>query len=170
MSFPDEEASSFNPDICVRVSSIHGRGVFALRRLQTESRLGEYTGRRVTEKQAAQRQPADPDNPCHTFYFSLENGKMIDGANGGNASRWINHSCAPNCEAHEEDGRVFIFALRDIEPDEELLFDYRLALEERYTATLKRAYACHCGATDCRGTMLGPKTRARRMKPDPAAS
>lgn len=164
------EASLFNPDVTVRTSPIHGRGVFALRRLPAEACLGEYTGRRITETQAAQQQPADPDNPCHTFYFSLEDGQMIDGAADGNASRWINHSCAPNCEAHEEEGRVFIYALRDIEPEEELLFDYRLALDARYTAALKRAYACHCAAPECRGTMLGPKPRAPRKKREQAAS
>ena len=75
----------------------------------------------------------------------------------GNSARWINHSCAPNCEAQEEDGRVYIHALRTIKPGQELSFDYRLVIDERYTPKLKKEYACWCGAKTCRGTMLGPK-------------
>ena len=82
---------------------------------------------------------------------------MIDAGVGGNAARWINHACAPNCEADEENGRVFIRALRKIRPGEELFYDYGLTIDERYTPKLKREYACRCGARTCRGTMLAPK-------------
>ena len=82
---------------------------------------------------------------------------VIDGGVRGNSARWINHACAPNCETEDDGGRIFIKALRDIAPGEELFFDYRLVIDERYTAKLKKAYACRCGAPDCRGTMLGPK-------------
>jgi hypothetical protein len=88
---------------------------------------------------------------------------VIDGGQGGNSSRWINHSCAPNCEA-EEDARkrVFIHALRDIAAGEELFFDYGLVVDGRYTAKLKAEYACHCGSPNCRGTMLAPKLPAKK--------
>ena len=62
---------------------------------------------------------------------------MIDGKHGGNSSRWINHSCDPNCEADEDDGRVFIKALRDIEAGEELIYDYGLIIDGRYTTKVK---------------------------------
>ena len=84
---------------------------------------------------------------------------MIDGGVQGNSARWINHSCAPNCEAQQVGSRVFIDALRDIAPGEELFFDYALELDARYTAKLKRDYACRCGAPHCRGTLLAPKGR-----------
>ena len=88
----------------------------------------------------------------------IAGGRVIDALYGGNASRWINHACEPNCEADETpEGRVFIKALRPIAPGEELFFDYRLVIDERYTAKLKKAYACRCGAPNCRGTMLDPK-------------
>ena len=83
----------------------------------------------------------------------------IDGAHGGNAARWINHACAPNCEAEEDGDRVFIKALRAIKPGEELFFDYGLMIDERYTPALKRRFACWCGHKQCRGTMLAPKKR-----------
>ena len=74
---------------------------------------------------------------------------------GGNAARWINHACEPNCQADEVDGRVFISALADLSPGEELFYDYGLVIDERYTPKLKKQYECRCGSPRCRGTMLG---------------
>jgi SET domain-containing protein len=79
---------------------------------------------------------------------------MIDGGDGGSDARWINHSCAPNCEAQEEKGHVFIHALRDIKRGEELAYDYGLVIDEKMTKALKKNYECRCGAEDCRHTML----------------
>ncbi len=76
---------------------------------------------------------------------------------GGNASRWINHACDPNCEAEVDGHRVFIHALRAIRPGDELFFDYRLVLDGRHTPKVKQEYACRCGSPRCRGTMLGKK-------------
>jgi SET domain-containing protein len=145
----------------VRRSGVHGRGVFANVALQAGERLFEYTGEVISWAEAQRRHPHDPSQPNHTFYFQIDSGQVIDGLHGGNSSRWINHSCAPNCEAEETDaGRVFIYALRDIAAGEELFYDYGLMVEERYTPRLKAEYACHCGAPNCRGTLLAPKRRA----------
>jgi len=73
---------------------------------------------------------------------------------GGNDARWINHSCDPNCEAIEEDDRIFICAIRDIEAGEELFYDYALEIDEPITEESKKKYACRCGSSNCRGTML----------------
>jgi SET domain-containing protein len=145
--------------IQVRRSGVHGKGVFAVRPIAAGESIIEYTGERIDWPEALRRHPHDPKDPHHTFYFSLEDGHVIDAKHGGNAARWINHSCAPNCEADEEDGRVHIKALRDLQPGEELFYDYGLVIDERYTPKLKREYACRCGAPDCRGTMLAPKRR-----------
>jgi SET domain-containing protein len=152
------------PAIAVRNSKVHGNGVFATRKIAAGTCVIEYQGDRVTAREAARRSGKDPDNPFHTFFFSLENGKLIDGDSNGNDARWINHCCAPNCEAREEDGQIFIYALRDIRRGEELHYDYGLVVEERHTAAVKRSYACLCGAEECRHTMLAPKRRgaARR--------
>ncbi len=143
--------------IQVRRSGVHGKGVFALVAIPQGATLIEYTGEVVDWAEAVRRHPRDPSQPNHTFFFHLDDGRAIDGAVGGNASRWINHACAPNCEAEDDHGRIFIRALRDIAAGEELFFDYRLVVDDRYTAKLKREYACWCGAATCRGTMLGPK-------------
>lgn len=145
------------PLYVVKDSKVHGRGVFAARKIPAETRVIEYKGERIAWKEADRRHPSNPDDPFHTFYFSLESGKVIDANVGGNDARWINHSCDPNCEAREEDGRVFIYAARDIARGEELNYDYGLILEERYTPKVKAQYKCLCGAAKCRGTMLAPK-------------
>jgi SET domain-containing protein len=157
-------AESATPFHVVRDSKIHGKGVFAARKIPAEACIVEYTGERITDEVAADRGSYDPENPYHTFYFSLEEGNMIDGAVDGSDARWINHACEPNCEAREEEGRVFIYALRDIKRSEELNYDYGLILEERQTKALKRAYECRCGAASCRGTMLAPKEEKKKKK------
>ena len=102
----------------------------------------------------------DPSQPDHTFYFHLETGGVIDAAVDGNRARWINHACTPNCEAREKKGRVFIHALTDIYPGEELFYDYRLSIDERLTPALKKRFECRCGADTCRGTLLLTKRAA----------
>ncbi len=149
--------------IAVRRSTIHGRGVYALRDIAKGERIIEYKGERIDWDEALRRHPHDPKQPNHTFYFTLDEHHVIDGRVKGNAARWINHSCNPNCEADlvEENGRlhVYIDARRKIEAGEELSYDYGLEVDARYTARLKQEFACWCGAKRCRGTMLAPKRR-----------
>jgi SET domain-containing protein len=152
-------APTTGPRVAVRRSGVHGKGVFARRPIAAGERVLEYRGEIIGWKEAMRRHPHDPNDPHHTFYFSLEDGTVIDAKHGGNAARWINHSCEPNCEADEQNGRVFVNALRDLKPGEELFYDYGLVIDERYTPTLKRQYACRCGSAACRGTMLAPKRR-----------
>ena len=142
----------------VRASGVHGKGVFAIAPIAAGKRVIEYTGPIITWKEAQRRHPHNPDEPNHTFFFHIDDKRVIDGLNGGPA-KWINHACDPNCEADEDEeaGRVFIKALRDIEPGEELNYDYGLVLEGRHTAKVKKEYECRCGSADCRGTMLSPK-------------
>lgn len=153
----DQLAAAGGRRIQVRRSGIHGKGVFALKPIMKGETIIEYLGEVITWKQAQRQPPHNPDEPNHTFLFHLDDRHVIDGTRGGNAARWINHACAPNCEAEDNDGRIFIKALRNIRPGEELNFDYSLMIEERYTAKLKKDYECRCGARTCRGTMLAPK-------------
>lgn len=154
-------ASSDKPAFIVRNSKIHGNGVFATRKIPAGSLIVEYEGERISWKEAVKRENAKAADDFHTFFFSLESGKIIDGGSQGNDARWINHSCEPNCEAREENGRVFIYALRDIKRGEELNYDYGLILEARHTPALKRAYGCLCGAPNCRHTLLAPKRKKK---------
>lgn len=141
----------------VRNSGIHGKGVFATTHIPAGTRLIEYKGQHLTEAQVDKRYASD-DNP-HTFLFALDHGIVIDATTGGNSSRWINHSCAPNCEAVDDADRIYIETLRAIRPGEELCYDYRIELEERHTLAMQQLYQCRCGARQCKGTILSAKKK-----------
>jgi SET domain-containing protein len=141
----------------LRNSRIHGRGAFATQFIPEGTRIIEYKGERISNEEADRRYPDDPAHRHHTFLFSIDDEVVVDAAFRGNAARWINHSCDPNCDAVIEDGRIFIEAVRDIAPGEELVYDYNFVLEERHTPAMKRRYPCHCGAPNCRGTILAKK-------------
>jgi SET domain-containing protein len=152
--------------IVQRRSPIHGNGVFAAADLPADIELVEYRGRLLTHAQA-DRKYAGGSDTGHTFLFTLNDRYIIDANVDGNVARWINHSCAPNCQAtveESEDGnprhdRVLIETLRPIRKGEELTYDYGITLDERLTPRLKRIWACRCGAPNCIGTMLKPKRK-----------
>lgn len=160
---PRAASGSSGRRIQVRRSGVHGKGVFALQPIEPGETLIEYTGEVISWQEALDRHPHDPSQPDHTFYFQLDDGEqVIDALYGGNAARWINHACDPNCEADEGQGRVFIKSLRPIAPGEELFYDYRLSIDERLTPALKKRFECRCGADTCRGTLLLPKRAPSR--------
>lgn len=141
----------------VRPSAKQGLGAFATRRIAAGTRLIEYTGERLTPEQADARYPDVPGERHHTFLFAIDDDVVIDAAVGGNEARWINHSCEPNCDAVIDDGRIWIETIRDVEPGEELAYDYAYILPERHTPAAKKRFPCNCGSRNCRGTMLGSK-------------
>ena len=146
--------SSLDALIWVHASAVHGKGVFATRQLAAGERVIEYVGEVISMAEAIARHPHDPSNPDHTFYFHLDDGRVIDALHGGNDSKWINHSCRPNCVPDEDRGRIFILTRRLVFKGEELTFDYGLVSDEPVSEALKARYACRCGAKKCRGTML----------------
>jgi hypothetical protein len=141
----------------VRPSPIQGRGAFATRRIPAGKRLIEYAGERLTPAQADARYPDVAGERHHTCLFAIDDDVVIDAAVNGNDARWINHSCDPNCDAVIDVGRIWIETIRDVEPGEELAYDYGQVLEERHTPAAKKRFPCHCGAPACRGTMLAKK-------------
>ena len=150
--------------IQTRRSGVHGKGVFAVQPIAKGDKVIEYVGEIITWKEADRRHPHDPKDPNHTFYFHLDDKHVIDALYGGNSSRWINHACEPNCEADVEHGRVFIKALRNIHPGEELNYDYGLVIDTPLTPELKAEYACWCGAPSCRSTMLASADEDKKSK------
>ena len=149
--------------IATRKSAIHGNGMFAVAPIAKGERLIEYKGRRRSHEEVDNDDSGDVESG-HTFLFTLDEDWVIDANYEGNSARWINHSCAPNCEAvMEEDAddarasKVFIEATRAIKAGEELTYDYGITLAQRHTPRLKKIWACRCGAKDCTGTMLRPK-------------
>lgn len=151
--------------IAVRRSPIHGNGVFASRTIPAGTTLIQYKGRLLTHDEADERYGGNSEEG-HTFLFTLNDRYVVDGNDGGNSARWINHSCDPNCQAvtieneRPEQERIVIETLRDIAPGEEISFDYGIVLDVPHTERRKRIWACRCGAPNCTGTML--KNKARR--------
>jgi SET domain-containing protein len=154
-------AASDSRRIQTRRSGVHGKGVFALVDIAEGETIIEYVGEIVSWAEAQRRHPHDPTDPNHTFYFHIDEDHVIDALFGGNSSRWINHSCDANCEADEQEGRIFIKARRNIKAGDELNYDYGLIIDERYTPKLKAEYPCWCGTKKCRGTLLAPKRGKR---------
>ena len=141
----------------IRSSPIQGLGAFATEPIVRGTRLIEYTGERMTPDEADRRYPDGEDERHHTYLFAIDDDVVIDAAVGGNEARFINHSCDPNCDAVIDDKRIFIESIRDIEPGEELTYDYAYVLDERHTPEAKRRYPCTCGSPRCRGTILARK-------------
>ena len=158
------------PLYVVRNSHIHGRGVFAARRIRKGTRIVEYTGERISNKEADRRYDDTRMKRHHTFLFTLDSKTVIDGAikTGGGDASFINHSCEPNCEAVITDRKIFIHALHTIEPGEELAYDYQYERTGKNDAELEKFYVCKCGAPSCRGSIMKPakkkKSRARTRR------
>jgi len=143
----------------VRRSRVHGRGVFAVRRIRKGTRIIEYLGDRVSHAQADLRYEHKDITDNHTFLFIVDRGIVIDGGSNGNDARFINHGCDPNCESTIDDRRVFIEAVRTIQPGEELTYDYQIGRDKTDPPNVDEIFACHCGAASCRGSMLWPPLR-----------
>ncbi|HXI77978.1 MAG TPA: SET domain-containing protein-lysine N-methyltransferase [Steroidobacteraceae bacterium] len=146
----------------VRHSPIHGHGVFAVRRIRKGTAVIEYLGNRVTHAQADERYRDKSPDDNHTFLFTVDARTVIDAGIDGNEARFINHACEPNCESTIENRRVFIRAIRTIQPGEELSYDYQIQRDSDDAPNVDEVYACRCGAKQCRGSMLVAPPRKRR--------
>ena len=136
-----------------RSSRIHSSGCYTTSPIKKGTSIVEYTGERITVEEADERY-ADCEK---TYLFGLQDGEYV--IDGKNIAAFINHSCDPNCEADETDGRVWITALRDIEPGEELTYDYNL-----YDGEEDDLAPCQCGAKNCRGSLYSEQELEVRAK------
>jgi uncharacterized protein len=156
--------SAKRPWFELRRSLIQGRGAFALRDIPKGERIIEYAGERITSDEASRRYDDSRARRHHTFLFEVDDETCIDARHEGNDARYINHSCAPNCEALSEGGRIFIHSLARIPAGAELSYDYRYVIDGPLDRATRELYACRCGAPGCRGTIAvaKPKRRAKR--------
>ena len=150
----------------VRKSSIQGRGVFATRYIKKGTRIAEYTGERISNREADRRYDDSRMKRHHTFLFTLDKRTVVDGAiaAGGSDASLINHSCDPNCEAIIRGKRIYIHARRDIYPGTELAYDYQYERTGENDDELEKFYLCRCGADNCRGTMMKRPPRKKAPK------
>lgn len=133
-------------------SAIHAAGCYTTSFISKHSPVAEYTGARIAKEEADR---IYQDSPM-TYLFGIGDGATV--IDGFGTAMFINHSCEPNCEADEREGRVWIIALRDIAPGEELTYDYNLYDGDEDEAR------CNCGSAACRRTMYSIDEIRRRNK------
>jgi uncharacterized protein len=138
--------------LMIRSSSIHAAGCYTTSRIAKGVKVVEYTGPRITKKQA----DAHFKDSKITYLFGIGDGATV--INGHGMAMYINHSCDPNCETEELRGRVWVMSLRTIAPGEELTYDYNLYDGDEDEAR------CYCGAATCRQTMYSPEEILRRKR------
>ncbi len=147
----------------IRNSKIQGKGAFATRRIRKGQRIIEYKGEIIHWEEANRRYDDEGMNRHHTFLFEIDDRFVIDAGVRGNEAKYLNHSCDPNCEAVDDEGRIFIEAIHNIQPGVELTYDYQYECEES-EAEAKRIYPCNCGAPNCRGTIVRIKRKKKPRK------
>lgn len=151
------------PRLIIRSSDIHAAGCFTLDAIPNRARVLEYTGERISKAEGDVRYEGRP----FTYLFGVGDGEVV--IDGHSMAMFVNHSCDPNCETDEEDGKVFIFSIRDIAAGEELTYDYCLYDGDDDAP-------CYCGSKSCRGSMYSPeelkkkaRAAARKKKQEEAA-
>ena len=155
-------AGSRNLAFVIRSSKIQGKGAFATRRIKKGDRIIEYLGECISADESDIRYPDGEMGRHHTFLFSIGDGsRVLDAGPLEWPAKYVNHSCDPNCEAlEEEDGRVFVHALKTIEKNQELLYDYAYERTPEHNEEDEVLYKCLCGSPKCRGSILAaPKLK-----------
>jgi len=129
--------------ICFKKSPIHGCGGFARIEIPAGTRIIEYVGERIDKCESARRCELN-----NSYIFTVDDSFDLDGNVGWNLARFVNHSCAPNCDAEWIDGQIWIVANRLIRAGEEITYDYGYDLDDY------ASYPCHCGGPDCVGYIV----------------
>ena len=147
----------------VRSSSIHNRGIFARCDIPNDTPIIEYVGEKITKAESARRGEALVEKSKKTggaavYVFTLNQRYDIDGAKGRNPARYINHSCAPNCEAYIIRGRIWIYSLREIKAGEELTYNYGFDVDTW------DEHPCRCGTERCIGFIVEEKQWPKLLK------
>lgn len=136
--------------LIVRSSSIHAAGCYTTTPIRKGARVAEYSGRHISKEEADHLY----ENYPVTYLFGLGDGAVV--IDGFCTAMFINHSCNGNCETTEDDGHIWINALRNIPAGHEITYDYCLYDGSDDPCT------CNCGAKNCRGSMYSPKEIKRR--------
>lgn len=145
-------ATPATPRLLIQSSKIHAAGVVTLDPIPRGRLILEYDGPRISKDVADERYAEKPV----TYLFSIDG--SADVIDGFAVAMFVNHSCAPNCETEEDNGRVFIKAIRNIAAGEELVYEYNLHDSDDDDAD------CYCGAPHCRGTMFSDEELKRRAR------
>ncbi|KAM4704417.1 histone-lysine N-methyltransferase 2B isoform 2-T2 [Rhinophrynus dorsalis] len=130
-------------------SAIHGRGLFCKRNIDAGEMVIEYSGNVIRSVLTDKREKFYDSKGIGCYMFRIDDFDVVDATMHGNAARFINHSCEPNCYSRvihvEGQKHIVIFALRSIYCGEELTYDYKFPIEDA-----SNKLPCNCGAKKCR--------------------
>ncbi|EEC11197.1 mixed-lineage leukemia protein, mll, putative [Ixodes scapularis] len=128
-------------------SLIHGRGLYSKRNIDAGEMVIEYAGQVVRSVLTDKRERLYESRGIGCYMFRMDEDQVVDATTHGNAARFINHSCDPNCYSKViavfGQKHIIIYALRKIYKGEELTYDYKFPKEEV-------KIPCSCGARRCR--------------------
>ncbi len=127
-------------------SRIHDAGLFATIDIKQGTKIIRYLGKKIPHEESDRRLAAG-----NVYIFGLDEHYAIDGNTLKNTARYINHSCDPNCQTEQFGNTIWIVAIKDIQPGEELTYNYGYD-DEDYENN-----PCNCGANNCCGYILAPQ-------------
>lgn len=139
--------------LIVRSSDVHAAGVFTTTPIRKGTKVVRYTGPRITKEEG----DVIYEKRDITYLFALGKGERV--IDGHGIAAFVNHSCDPNCETDELNGEVWIIAIRNIQPGEELVYDYNLFDGEQDDPA-----TCHCKAKHCRGSLYSERELKKRRR------
>lgn len=128
----------------VKESSIHNKGLFANALIREGERIIQYTGEKISKKEGDKRSDKQEDTGVPMVIFELDKKYDLDASVGGSGAEYANHSCNPNAESESDNGEIWLIALKDINPDEEITYDYYFAADAEHSP-------CICGSGKCVG-------------------
>lgn len=131
-------------------SGIHGRGLYCKKDIAKGEMIIEYSGELIRSSLCDLREKLYESKGMGCYMFRMDNDDVVDATSNGNAARFINHSCDPNCYSKmitvDTKKHIVIYALREIRSGEELTYDYKFPIEDD-------KLACTCGSRRCRKFM-----------------
>ncbi len=117
---------------------LNGLGLFAQEPIKSKAWIIEYVGKKLTNKQS--------DHLTTQYLFDVSDTLTIDGSPRYNTARYLNYSCEPNAEAWNIEDRIFIRAIKNIIPGEEITYDYGKEFFDKFI----KPKGCHCGTKTCK--------------------
>ena len=141
----------------IKKSKIDNRGLYAATNIKKNTKIIEYKGKIITVKETETNPKFDNDKAI--YLFNLNKKYDLDGDFKYNTARLINHSCDPNCEVDGVGLKLWIYAIKDIEKNDELTYDYGFSFDKDY-----KDFPCRCGAKKCFGFIVNSESRWRIKK------
>ena len=134
-----------------------GRGLYASRDIKKGTKIIDYIGKIITNKEADESDKFD--NKKKIYLFNLNKRFSLDGDFSYNVAGLINHSCDNNCDYNGKGLKIWITAIKDIKKGEEITCDYGFSFDEDY-----KQFPCKCGSKNCCGYIVREESRWRINK------